>query len=152
MHLKSVCVRYGLTCSTISHPNISCGIWVIWDKQPGIVVPTAAMYFEQALGFLTYSMGHMNSDYQDRFEVVAHRTHTFGRCSDAAGNVSFQIDSCREQIFKQLDYTTTYKSDSNLITDIATGALYLMAAGDVNHEVDPHIDVEISSLVKFTDM
>lgn len=98
-------------------------LYVIYDKQPGAALPAMTDIFMESKGG-----SPLNLDYRDRFIVLAHKSWVVGY-SDVTNHYAFGQNAYTVNIFKRINMKTTFKGDTNALTDISTGAIYLLTLG-----------------------
>ena len=109
--------------SSDSFKRSRCDVLLVWDKQPGAAVPAITDILTESI-----SGAPKNLDYRERFKILRKSTTPWEEMPKRPVPKEPTIDLI--EIHEPLFACTIYKGDSNAITDIATGALYLVTIGD----------------------
>lgn len=126
---RSIHIAYSIAPTSLLCDGLRCDLWVIWDKQPnGAFPPTIAGLFETAPSNWECLFPLLHSA-KDRFEVLVHRS--FQSQPSGAGVSYSALSHFSGEIHKSLvGYVSTYKGDTDAFTDIASGAIYIVAVGE----------------------
>lgn len=105
-------------------------LYIFWDHQPGVNVPAKTDFFA---GATPVAGSPHNLDYRERFVTLAHITIPM---SQTAAGVSGGESSKPFNIYKKINYRTTFKGDTAALGSISTGAMYLVAMGTATAAAD----------------
>lgn len=128
--MKSVNMRYILTCTAIpaGGPDGLCPnrvrIVLIYDKAPNGVLPAITDIFDPTSTFT--SMLDLNN--ADRFVVIADEMSEQVQEKTGAGVVGQAL--CSGTCYRKINMESVYGSAGGTITDVKTGAIYIMMCGD----------------------
>lgn len=101
-------------------------LYLIYDRQPGAAVPNITDVLNAST-----SAAFINLNNRDRFKILCHRAYTIGKQDNTATqSLSAHPGAVKVEIFLKCNLKETFKGDTNAITDISYGAIYMLTIGD----------------------
>lgn len=114
---------------------------IFYDKQVNGVAPAITDFFTSAVGSAPTWLRNLNTT--DRFYCLLDKVINL----DGAGGITIQT----EELYRKLNLPVHFKdTTAGDVTDLVTGALWLVYAGNTAAGADD-IDVEIQTRIRFSD-
>lgn len=137
VQLKGLFKREDVTATTVQSVRFA----IFYDKQTNGAAPVIGDFFVSGTGSAPTWLRNLNTT--DRFYCLLDKVINL----DGAGGITIQT----EELYRKLNLPVHFKdSSAGDVTDIITGALWLVYAGNTAAGTDD-MDVEIQTRIRFSD-